>query len=280
MTEAARLRELARVPRRLRDSASTEELLAAAAGAACETCGFTRGLVLTVAGARLTAEDSGALADRESDLLRRAVLADALALDPDTVEAAAAGGGPARAASSGRSVLAERLGLAQAVLAPVAPDPTPVAVLVLDRPAPPVQEADLAAAEVFSSFLAVALELVVRRRSVAELAGEVRRLNASTDALAREVLTAPVTLPAAAAAAPLVRFDVDPGAAGGLRQVLSEAEQRVAALLAQGRSNPQIAEELFLSPETVKTHVARILRKVGAANRAEAVYRLARLGSD
>jgi DNA-binding CsgD family transcriptional regulator len=50
-------------------------------------------------------------------------------------------------------------------------------------------------------------------------------------------------------------------------------------LLVQGRSNREIADELILSPETVKAHVARILRKLGASNRAEAVSLIFRAGA-
>ncbi|MEU6430690.1 response regulator transcription factor [Microbispora sp. NPDC046973] len=49
--------------------------------------------------------------------------------------------------------------------------------------------------------------------------------------------------------------------------VLTEREDEIAALVAQGRTNAEIAAELFLSPGTVKNHVASIQRKVGARNR-------------
>lgn len=49
--------------------------------------------------------------------------------------------------------------------------------------------------------------------------------------------------------------------------VLTEREDEVVALLAQGRTNAEIAAELFLSPGTVKNHIAVIQRKTGAGNR-------------
>ncbi|WP_182903076.1 response regulator transcription factor [Microbispora sp. H10830] len=49
--------------------------------------------------------------------------------------------------------------------------------------------------------------------------------------------------------------------------VLTEREDEIVALVAQGRTNGEIAAELFLSPGTVKNHVASIQRKVGAGNR-------------
>ncbi|MEV0584355.1 response regulator transcription factor [Nonomuraea sp. NPDC050310] len=49
--------------------------------------------------------------------------------------------------------------------------------------------------------------------------------------------------------------------------VLTEREEQVVTLVAQGRTNAEIAAELFLSPGTVKNHVATLQRKVGAQNR-------------
>ena len=51
---------------------------------------------------------------------------------------------------------------------------------------------------------------------------------------------------------------------------LTEREREVMNLLAQGRSNQSIAEELVVSPKTVKNHVNHIYGKLGAKSRAEA----------
>jgi DNA-binding NarL/FixJ family response regulator len=48
---------------------------------------------------------------------------------------------------------------------------------------------------------------------------------------------------------------------------LSKREEEVAALLARGLSNKEIAEKLFISVATVKDHVHRILEKTGFPNR-------------
>jgi DNA-binding CsgD family transcriptional regulator len=53
---------------------------------------------------------------------------------------------------------------------------------------------------------------------------------------------------------------------------LTSREREILALLATGATNSQIAERLVVSESTVKSHVKRILRKLPAANRAEAVY--------
>ncbi|GAB2888039.1 helix-turn-helix transcriptional regulator [Streptomyces deserti] len=59
--------------------------------------------------------------------------------------------------------------------------------------------------------------------------------------------------------------------AGGRATVLTAREQDVLRLLALGRSNRQIGEELFISGKTASVHVSNILAKLGAASRTEAV---------
>jgi DNA-binding CsgD family transcriptional regulator len=51
---------------------------------------------------------------------------------------------------------------------------------------------------------------------------------------------------------------------------LTPREREVLALLAEGRSNPQIADELFISVKTVGIHVSNILAKLGVTSRVEA----------
>ncbi|MGI5198154.1 response regulator transcription factor [Streptomyces sp. CA-288835] len=59
-------------------------------------------------------------------------------------------------------------------------------------------------------------------------------------------------------------------AAGGPEE-LSERERQVLALVARGLNNTEIAEALGLSPLTAKTHVSRIMGKLGARDRAQLV---------
>nr|WP_240977598.1 LuxR family transcriptional regulator [Planctomonas sp. JC2975] len=53
---------------------------------------------------------------------------------------------------------------------------------------------------------------------------------------------------------------------------LTERERQVLELIAQGLSNKQIGERLYISTKTASVHVSAILRKLGATSRTEAVY--------
>lgn len=59
---------------------------------------------------------------------------------------------------------------------------------------------------------------------------------------------------------------------------LTPRELEVLQLLAAGQSNKQIAQRLSISEHTAKFHVAKLLQKLGAASRSEAVFIGARLG--
>jgi len=63
-----------------------------------------------------------------------------------------------------------------------------------------------------------------------------------------------------------------------LAEPLTDRECEVLALLAQGKSNKEIAAELFITQRTVKFHVSSIMGKLGAGNRTEAVTLAAQRG--
>jgi DNA-binding CsgD family transcriptional regulator len=69
------------------------------------------------------------------------------------------------------------------------------------------------------------------------------------------------------------RAEADADGAG-----LSRRELEVVRLVAVGRTNREIAQELFLSPRTVDMHVRNMLRKLDARTRAEAAHRAGQLG--
>jgi LuxR family transcriptional regulator, maltose regulon positive regulatory protein len=63
------------------------------------------------------------------------------------------------------------------------------------------------------------------------------------------------------------------GAAPGLVEPLSDRELEVLGLLAAGKANQAIADELVVALDTVKKHVSHILDKLGVDNRTQAVTR-------
>jgi DNA-binding NarL/FixJ family response regulator len=77
---------------------------------------------------------------------------------------------------------------------------------------------------------------------------------ALSDGLARRSVPAPRSNEAATSAPPL-----------------TEREMQVLTGMSRGRSNAEIGKELYLSEDTVKTHARRLFRKLGAADRAQAV---------
>jgi len=67
---------------------------------------------------------------------------------------------------------------------------------------------------------------------------------------------------------------------GGPFKVLTAQEGRVAALVAAGRSNQQIAMELSLSEQTVKNYMSNIFQKTGFANRTELALWVTRMNTN
>jgi DNA-binding NarL/FixJ family response regulator len=59
---------------------------------------------------------------------------------------------------------------------------------------------------------------------------------------------------------------------------LTEREGEILVLIAQGRTNPEIAERLCLSLKTVRNHVSNIFSKLQVADRAQAVVRAREAG--
>jgi DNA-binding NarL/FixJ family response regulator len=61
-------------------------------------------------------------------------------------------------------------------------------------------------------------------------------------------------------------------------QALSERETEVLRLIAQGRANKEIARELQIGEQTVKTHVSSVLGKLGVQSRTQAALHAMRIG--
>jgi ATP/maltotriose-dependent transcriptional regulator MalT len=63
-----------------------------------------------------------------------------------------------------------------------------------------------------------------------------------------------------------------------LVEPLSHRELEVLQIMALGRTNQEIARQLFVAPGTIKAHTSSIYRKLDVANRTEAVARARQLG--
>jgi DNA-binding NarL/FixJ family response regulator len=63
--------------------------------------------------------------------------------------------------------------------------------------------------------------------------------------------------------------ELDRAAPGRAAGALTAVEQRVAALVAEGKKNREIGETLFVSVATVEAHLTRIYRKLGLRSRTE-----------
>jgi DNA-binding NarL/FixJ family response regulator len=87
---------------------------------------------------------------------------------------------------------------------------------------------------------------------------------------AGEMVLSPAVTPAvfdALRRAPAAEADDDQAGLGSL----TAREREVLNLLARGRSNADIAQELFITNKTVKNHLSRIYEKIGVHSRAEAI---------
>ncbi|WP_460808629.1 helix-turn-helix domain-containing protein [Micromonospora zhanjiangensis] len=70
----------------------------------------------------------------------------------------------------------------------------------------------------------------------------------------------------------------DAGRPGPAADLLTVREREVLRLVAEGKSNSRIAEQLYISPKTASVHVSRIIAKLEVSNRVEAAAVAHRLG--
>jgi len=267
----------------LNGAATQTELFGRASDLARTECGFDRAIVLTVEAGALRADRVRALENPASDRLRRALLVDPVELKPGSTEAefirlAEAGRSDVTAS---RSPLRAAHGLEEVVFGAIVPEDTVLAVLVLERHAPPVTQADRVAAQGFAQMITHALERQLMRQRITDLSAELKYMMASSSALLQESLHAPMRLDRGENSQTVFgqMGNVKPQTADELRELFTRREWTIAKEIIAGKSNREIASSLQLSQETVKTYVSRVLRKLGATNRAEAVARFFSLSS-
>ncbi|WP_246536349.1 LuxR C-terminal-related transcriptional regulator [Saccharopolyspora endophytica] len=118
----------------------------------------------------------------------------------------------------------------------------------------------------FAEGLGCTLERIVFAEQLARLRNQLTEQARVTDELLEGIGGFAPTSEASPAADPLEQLD-------GPLSNLTRRELDVLRHVVRGRTNNQIAADLFVSPGTVKTHVKNLLRKLGAANRSEAAAR-------
>ncbi|QUR67690.1 LuxR C-terminal-related transcriptional regulator [Mycobacterium spongiae] len=167
------------------------------------------------------------------------------------------------------------------VAAPVMPTGKVIGFLHADRlySGRTVDEIDRDTVWAFAEGFGYAYERTVLLERMRRQHVEVRRALASADDAARALQDADLDL-----------RKIEPVERSPAARSLAEVQTRVMAMLtrrevevlrlmAAGRTNQQIADELVISAGTVKSHVKRVLRKLHATNRAEAASAYVRLAS-
>ncbi|KQH78565.1 LuxR family transcriptional regulator [Mycobacterium gordonae] len=167
------------------------------------------------------------------------------------------------------------------VAAPVMPTGKVIGFLHADRlySGRVVDEIDRDTVWAFAEGFGYAYERTVLLERMRRQHTEVRRALASADEAARALQDADLDL-----------RKIEPVERGPAARSLAEVETKVMAvltrrevevlrLMAAGRTNQQIADELVISSGTVKSHVKRVLRKLHATNRAEAASAYVRLAT-
>lgn len=274
---------------RVRRKSSRERLLEAGAAELVESCNFDRVVISGAVGTQLVplawhaAYDAADLHERlegwrdappvvthdfhEGEILRRrrAVLAEHAQTDPHTYK-------PIMVA----------LDIQAYVAAPITVAGHAVAVIHADRPSGTLGARDRAALALFAEVLGLTLErneLSDRIRSYSSAMrdwfeagrGSLGELVEDTIDLARIAHV----VDGAAGDSRIARMS-ELAPARPASTPLTPREVQVLEMIASGATNVAIGEALFISEETVKSHVQHILRKLGASNRAEAAARYTR----
>jgi LuxR family maltose regulon positive regulatory protein len=112
----------------------------------------------------------------------------------------------------------------------------------------------------------------------APLARLLYEIVADDDGARDEVKTDARRLLSAFEEAPLPAVETAPDTEGALVEPLSERELEVLTLIAEGLTNPEIAERLFISIHTVKSHASNLYGKLLVRNRTQAVQKARLLG--
>lgn len=280
-----RLEVLARVHgalAQLRRMPSAEAMISAAPQQAGEACGFDRAVLYRVRGKELIAESFWVKGDPDAaarllafSRAHPAVLV-SRALETEMVRrrrplaVQQVAGNPRTVAE-----LAAAYDTHSYVAAPIMPEGRVIGFIHADHRLKPrrVDEFDRDSLWAFAEGFGYAVERAQLTDRLRAQGQELRRLLQRTEAVVAEYLDAEVELVASdseGAGATRATNAILPIAPNPLRDDLTKRELEVLALLGAGASNADIAARLVITADTAKSHVKRILRKLGATNRVEA----------
>jgi LuxR family transcriptional regulator, regulator of acetate metabolism len=181
--------------------------------------------------------------------------------------------------AAGRHAFAAAMGWGEHLAAPVVLEGRVIGFLHGDRDGAgtPLTEADRDGLQRFAAAFAGIFERAVLRRRLRIQRQELRQVASWADARTSELSDGAIDLAverdAPAAADQSLRGQGD----AALRDLLTRREVDVLEHMVRGETNADIARALVVSEGTVKFHVKNILRKMHAANRAEATSRYLRL---
>jgi DNA-binding CsgD family transcriptional regulator len=176
-----------------------------------------------------------------------------------------------------RHAFAAAMGWGEHLAAPVVLEGRVIGFLHGDRRDRPLGEADRDGLQRFAAAFADVFERAVLRRRLRIQRQELRQVASWADARTSELSDGAIDLAVerdAPAADEPVRAQ---GGDAALRDLLTRRELDVLEHMVRGETNADIARALVVSEGTVKFHVKNILRKLHAANRAEATSRYLRL---
>jgi DNA-binding CsgD family transcriptional regulator len=275
----------------MRSMSTSAEVIAAAPAELCAACGFDRAMVSRLDGSTWVPQDLhlAELGDRYCARLRAFVRGLRIRLAAPMLEAelvrrrAPMLVADAQADPRTFRPLIERSGTRAYVVAPVVVDSTVVGFLHADTHTSggALTAIDRDNLQTFTEGFGLVVERAILAERLALQRARIVAAFADTEVLIDGLCGSPVALARAqrrssAAASPgLTSTGMLSLAQGGRAHLLGSGftsrQHEVLALLAGGATNAEIADRLTVAETTVKSHVKHILRKLGAANRSEAI---------
>ena len=289
----------------LREVTSPREMLTRAPAALCAGSTFERAIISLVSGGRMVAEAvhfTGSGQDRAAASVLAELQANPVRLEHTLIETELLRRRRATIVLDAHvhprvdRPTAELMRWRSYAAAPLVVGSVVAGVVHADRgPGEPLDVLDRDVLWEFATGLAQAYESTTLRRTLRAERDQMREFLEWLRVRSSELTDAPVTLSAgghARGTAPAPLSEVAAGGSAGLggpaapagrddrvvfAGLLTRRELDVLRLMAEGATNRQVADALVISSGTVKFHVGSILRKLHAANRAEAVTRYLRL---